>query len=114
MPLRAFRVFGQMAKSKSIATITIEKQTWSVRATALALQRMRQRGVDEYVVSGTVLALGKDRLQELQEAEEEAIIIDDEKNVSVVIGFRGNRIMVVTVIDKSNVWVKKQTSIERI
>ena len=100
--------------SKSIAIIQIEKQTYSVRATAHALQRMRQRDVDEYVVSGTVLALGKDRLQELQEAEEEAIIIDDEKNVSVVIGFRGNRIMVVTVIDKSNVWVKKQTSIERI
>jgi len=102
------------AKGKAIAELKINGKQYSVRATAHAMERMEERGVDEYVVAGNVMALGKDRLTELQEEQAEAIVIDDEKNVAVVIGFKGNRIMVITVIDKAKVFVKKGTVIERL
>ena len=100
--------------SKSIATMTIEGKPYSVRATYHALDRMKKRKVDEYVVSGTILALGKNRLLDLQENDEDAIIIDNDKGISIVISFYNNTIKVVTVIDKSRVWVKSNTTIVNI
>lgn len=100
--------------SKSLAQLSISGETYSIRASDHALQRMAERGVDEYVVAGTVVSLGKARLQELQDEDAEAIIIDEAKDVAVVIGFRGNRVMVITVINKSNVFVKSDTTIERL
>ncbi len=101
-------------KSRSLATLNINGQTYSIRATAHALQRMEQRQIDEYVVSGNILALGKTRLQELQTQEEEAIIIDEKTETSVVIGFKGNCITVITAINKANVFVKTGTTIEKL
>ena len=101
-------------KDKLIAELKINGQQYSIRASAHALQRMEEREVDEYVVAGNILALGKQRLAELQEEQAEAIIIDEEKDVAVIIGYKGNRIMVVTVIGRSNVFVKKGTVIEKL
>lgn len=99
---------------KCLAEIKIESNTYSVRATEHALKRMKQRSIDEYVVVGNVLALGKERLLQLQERDEEAIIIDEQKEVSIVIAFEQNKIIVITVIDKSNVFVKNNTEIVRL
>ena len=101
-------------KSKALATLAIDGQQYSIRATGHALDRMEQRGVDAYAVAGTVMALGPERLTALQAAEEEAIIIDREKEISVVIAFSGNRVQVVTVIDKAATFVKSNTTIENI
>ena len=103
-----------MKTDKMIAQIKINKQDYSIRATMHSLQRMQERKIDEYVVAGNVLALGAERLLKLQLAEEEAIIIDKKTNTSIVIAFVKNTIKVVTVIDKSNVFVKDGTRIERI
>lgn len=101
-------------KDKAIAIIKIENKTYSIRATAHALERMQQRNVNEYVVTGNIIALGPEELKRLQESGEEAIIIDEDKNISIVIGFKSNRIYVITVIDKSNVFVKRGTTVKRI
>jgi hypothetical protein len=100
--------------SKLMAEVKIEGQLYSIRATAHALTRMAERGVEAHAVCGTVLALGPERIHSLQEAHEEAIVIDEVANCAVVVAFAGNRIMVVTVINRSNVWVKSATRVERI
>ena len=103
-----------MKKDKLIAQLKIEKKEYSVRATVHALERMKERNIDEFVVSGNVLALGKAKLQELQKSQEEAIIIDKNTNSAVVIGFKKNTIKVITVINKSNVFVKDNTRVEKL
>lgn len=100
-----------MKKDKLLAQMTIEGMAYSIRATRHALERMAQRNVDEYVVTGNVLALGKDRLLKLQELQEDVIIIDEVKKVSIVMTFVRNTIKIITVIDKSNVFVKNNTEI---
>ncbi len=101
-------------KTESIAIMEIGENKYSIRATAHALSRMAERKIDKFVVAGNVLALGAERIKELQAAQEEAVIIDDAKKISVVIAFKGNKIQVVTVIDKANIFVKKGTTVERI
>ncbi len=107
-------MFEKKYKEKLIAQLKINGISYSIRATAHAMQRMDEREIDEYVVSGNIMALGKDKITELQSNNDEAIIIDELKNVAIVIGFKGNRIYVITVINKSNVYVKDNTVIERI
>ncbi len=103
-----------MKKDKLLAKLEINGQQYSIRATAHALQRMEQRGIDEFVVTGNVMALGKEKLQALQVQQEEAIIIDEVSNSAVVIGFVKNTVKVITVINKSNVFVKSNTRIEKL
>jgi hypothetical protein len=105
---------GHMMKDKLLAQIKINNQQYSIRATVHALQRMAERKVDEYVVTGNVLALGEKRLLALQEEQTDAIVIDKVSNTSTVITFNKNTIKIVTVIDKANVFVKSNTKIERI
>lgn len=103
-----------MGKGKSLAQIKIGRDTYSIRATEHAVERMAQRHVDAYVVTGNVLALGPEKLADLKATSEDAIIIDTRTNTAVVVTVEKQTIKVVTVIDKSNVWVKDGTRIERI
>jgi len=100
-------------KDQVFAELKIDGQTYSIRATAHAMQRMDERQVDEYVVTGNVMALGKDRLKELQEQGDDAVIIDEVRDIAVVFGFNKNKVTIITVINKSNIWVKDGTQIER-
>jgi hypothetical protein len=100
--------------SQALAQIKIEGRRYGLRATAHAIQRMAERGVDAYVVTGNVLALGAERLLDLQRAQEEAIVIDTVTNTAIVIGFKANTIMVITVLNKANVYIKDNTRIERL
>ena len=103
-----------MKNDKLLAQVEIKGQQYSIRATAHAVERMEQRNIDEYVVVGNIMAMGKERIVELQSKNEEAILIDDNTNTSIVFGFNGNKVKVITVIDKSNVFVKKGTVVERL
>ena len=98
-------------KKKCIATIDIGSSTYSVRISNHAQKRMQERNISEYVVAGNILTLGKKRLLQLQKAEEDFIIIDDITKTSIVAGFKRNTITIITVIDKSNIFVKSETQI---
>lgn len=102
------------AKDKCLSQIKINKQSFSIRATVHSIERMNERGISEYVVTGNILALGDEILKDMQEKQEEAIVIDKVTNTAIVIGFKKNTIKVITVINKSNVFVKDNTRIERI
>lgn len=97
--------------AEKIAVIEIDGKYINITASGHALDRMEQYEVDKYVVSGNVLALGPERIAELQQKREEAIVIDEVANISVVIGFSKKTVTIITVIDKANVFVKSNTQI---
>ena len=99
-------------KGRQIATLKVGNQEFSIRATYHSLVRMIERNVDEYVVSGTILSLGNDRLMKYRSNNREVMIINKTKNVSVVFAIVKNRIIVITVLDNSDVYVIDETSIE--
>lgn len=100
-------------ENRELAMIKIDGKYHKIVASHHAMKRMDKREVDRYVVAGNVIALGADRIRELQANDDEAIIIDKKKNVSVVIGFsKGDDITIITVIDKAeNIFVKNDTEI---
>jgi len=98
-------------KDKGLAQVNIEGRRYGIRATYHALERMEERKIEAETVVGNILLLGKEKIKELQELEQEIIIIDEDTNTSLVIGFKQNKIKVITVINKSNVFVKKGTKI---
>lgn len=100
--------------AEKIAVIEIDERYINITASGHALDRMEQYEIDKYVVSGNVLALGPERIAELQQQREEAIIIDEVANISVVIGFSMKTVTIITVINKSNVFVKNNTKICKI
>ena len=103
-----------MKKDRQIAKLRIRNQDYSIRATEHSLLRMEQRGVDEYVVSGTVLSLGHSKLLEYQANDKDIAIIDKVKGIAVIATFKRNTIKIITVIDKEDIWVKDGTTIENI
>lgn len=98
-------------QNRELAVIKIDGKYFDVVASRHAMERMEQRNVDKYVIAGNVLALGPERISELQRNNDEAIIIDEVNHVSVVVGFGKNNITIITVIAKSNVFVKSNTQI---
>ena len=103
-----------MKKGKQIAQLIINKQSYSIRSTEHSELRMKQRNVDVYVVSSTILALGKERLLKYKESKKDIAIIDKENGIAVIAGFHKNTIYIITVIDKDDIWVKNDTSIVNI
>lgn len=100
--------------TNQIASIKINNKSYNVVASRHAEERMIQRNVDKFVVAGAVLALGPARIAEMQKNRDEAIIIDKNNNTSVVVGFNPHVITIITVINKSNVFVKENTQIYNI
>ena len=103
--------YGMKQKKKCIATINIEGNTYSIRVSTHAQKRMQERNISSYVIAGNILSLGKNRLLQLQKSGEDFIIIDDITNTSIVAGFKNNRMFIITVIDKCNIFVKSETQV---
>ena len=103
-----------MRKDKQIAKLKIKNQDYSIRATIHSLIRMEQYKIDEYVVAGTILSLGHDRLLAYRESDRDIAVIDKVKKIAVIATFNRNTIKVITVIDKEDIWVKDGTTIEKI
>ena len=103
-----------MKRARQIAQIKIAEREYQVRATAHAIERMEERGIDEEIVAADILALGKEKIKQMREVNDVAALIDEDNDVTLIVEFAENALKVVTVIDKTNVWVKKGTKVERL
>lgn len=101
-------------KDKFLVELNFGSITYSVRATAHARQRMVERYVEEMVVVGNVISLGEERMNELQETQEEAIIVDEDRDLAIVIGFKNHVIHIITVLDDMNIWNNRGTRMIRL
>lgn len=86
-------------------------EIYSVKTTYHARIRIEERNVNIDTIIQNINALGKETVLRLRENNDEAIIIDKESNTSVVLGFNHKTITIITVIGKSNVFVKSGTEI---
>ena len=100
-----------MSKGKFLSTIKINNNTWSLRATDHALERMSQRNVDAYAATSSVIALGEEVLTELRNTNDEAMILDEDAGFALVVGFKANTAWVITVINKARCYAKTGTRV---
>jgi len=74
--------------------------------------------VDEYVVASNILALGKRVIPHCKNNDDVAII-DEDNNISVIAEFvelsdNEGRVNIITILDKTNIYVKDTTTIEKL
>jgi len=100
-----------MTKDKSLLQFKFENQSYSIRATAHAVERMDERNITEFQVASAIFGLTLETLDELRDSNQDLAIIVEEENYSVVICRSKNTIKVITVIAKSNIWVKDGTKV---
>ena len=89
--------------------LTIDKNKYTIVLTKHADKRMSERNIDPFVVVGNIIVLGKERLSNFHNTE--AMIIDEDRDTSFVIGVNKETITIITVIDKSNIFVKTNTQV---
>ena len=84
---------------------------FQIRATEHSLERYEENGIDKNIVCGDIVALGKKRLYDYADKGEDVAIIDYDNDFTIIITFEKFQIRIKTIINKSNVWVKKGTII---
>ena len=92
-----------------ISSFTIADKTYSIRLTAHAKQRLTDRNIDLYQVTGSILSLGENIIEKYSGSNRDIFIMDKENNFSIVCNITYRTITIVTVIDNSDCWVKNGT-----
>jgi hypothetical protein len=74
--------------------------------------------IDEYVVASNILALGKRVIPHCKNNDDVAII-DEDNNITVIAEFievsdSEGKVNIITILDKTNIYVKDTTTIERL
>ncbi|GAB6139239.1 DUF4258 domain-containing protein [Halanaerobaculum tunisiense] len=91
----------------------LDGRNFRVEGTTHALERMKEREVDEELVAAIVLSLDE-KLLEYNDSGEEVAIIDQEHNLAIIIEVREFKAVIITVINKSNIHIKDGTQMEEI
>ena len=107
---RRFKENLNQSHGKKLMSFSFNGRNFEIRTTDHRNDH-QERKYDMNVVCGDIIALGKERLYNYADQGEDVAIIDEENNLSVIITFEGNQIRIRTVIDKSNIWVRKGTRI---
>lgn len=94
---------------KVISTFTIADKTYSIRLTTHAQQRLQQRNIDLYQVTGSILSLGQKNITEYSGSNRDIFIMDKQNNFSIVCNITHRTITIVTVINNADCWVKSGT-----
>lgn len=110
MEYQKYQNHNKRKKGRSVNTFSINGQSFSIRLTDHAELRLKQRNVDLFQAIGSLLSLGEERILSYKDAGKDIMIIDKEKGFSIVAAIEGNTIMIITVIDKGDVYVKSGTT----
>jgi hypothetical protein len=94
---------------KMINNFTLNGKTYSIRLTNHAEQRLQQRNIDLFQVTGSILSLGQKTITDYSGSNRDIFIIDKEHNFSIVCNITHRTITIVTVIDNADCWVKSGT-----
>ena len=91
-----------MYGSKSIASFKINGNTHSLRVSHHAEKRFKERNIKFENVVNDIFNLEISEFMEMKNQDLDYMLINRKNNYSIVIKFNGNRMIIATVINKSN------------
>lgn len=94
---------------KVINTFTINNVEFKIILSCHAQDRLLERKIDLFQTIGIVLSLGEARINQYNNSGKEVFIMDVEHNFSIVLEIRNNEIHIITVINKSDCYIKQGT-----
>ena len=92
-----------------INTFTLNNNTYSIRLSSHAAQRLQQRNIDLFQATGSILSLGEKTITAYSGSNRDIFIQDKQNNFSVVCNITNRTITIITVIDNADCWVKNGT-----
>ncbi len=98
-------------KQNEITSFIVNNKVWRVIGTEHGLKRLERRRLDKYQIASACLALGM-KLEYYNNSQKQIMITDDGKNLSTLIAVENFTIVIITVLDKSNPYVKENTVVE--
>lgn len=98
-------------KDNEITSFIVNSKIWRVIGTEHGMKRLNKRRLDKYQIASACLALGI-KLEYYNNSREQIMIADAGKNLSVLVAVENYTIVVITVLDKGNPYVKPNTVIE--
>jgi len=101
--------YRRRKNGKVIDQFTLNGKTYSIRLTAHAKQRLQDRNLDLFQVTGSILSLGQKTITDYSGSNRDIFIMDKVNNFSIVCNIENCTIMIVTVIDSADCWVKNGT-----
>ena len=108
---------GSLNRSHGTKLISFQfnGREFEVRTSDHSLERFKERNVDIDAAVGSIVALGKQRLDYFASQGSDVAIIDKQNKISVIITFESEdnytQIRIVTVIPRVNIFVKDGTKI---
>jgi len=106
---KSSNIYRRRKPGKMINSFTIFNKTYSIRLTNHAEQRLQERQIDLFQVTGSILSLGENIIEKYSGSNRDIFIMDKANNFSVVCNIVNYTIMIVTVINNSDCWVKSGT-----
>jgi hypothetical protein len=103
--------YMENVRSNEITAFAIEENVYRIIATDHAIKQMRVRKLDKYHIASACLGLGL-KLDRYNNSGNQIMITDDGKNLSTVVVVENYTIVIITVLSKSNPYVKDNTIIE--
>ena len=104
---------------QTILNYEMDNENWEIKMTVHAYERMKERfeDLDEFEVAGDIIALGRNKLRNHIENKDDIAIIDKDKGLSIIVSFderHKNWIKIITLIDKSDIYIKEGTTLEEL
>ncbi len=96
-------------KGTMLFKCNIDGATYPVRATAHALMRMEDRKVSTSSINKTISQLGPKLIQGLQLINRYVALVNTVDSVTVLMGFDGDSIIIITVINTSKYYPRHNT-----
>ena len=94
---------------KQLKTIEVNEDKFYINSTSHFLEKIKEREISTDLVVKTILDIGKERLADLEKRNIEVMVINQEKELSVIVGMSGNDITIMTAINKKDIIVKEDT-----
>ena len=96
-----------------LATFKVINRNFRIESTTHAYQRMEERDIDKNTVISSIKGLDY-KILLYNNSGEEIAVIDQEHDIAIISEVRYNKIVVITVINRSNIHIKEGTKMEEI
>jgi hypothetical protein len=97
--------------SRQLNTFTINNVTYCIKISEHAELRLSQRKLDLFKIVGAILSLGENKIKNYSNTNKDIFIMDNTNNFSVVCYIKNYTIMIVTVLNKADCYVREGTDV---
>lgn len=101
---------GKRVDKNLMDSFTINNQTFNIILTNHAVKRLQERNIDKFQAIGAIMAIGQNKILEYKDTNKDIMVIDKQNNFSIVATIEGQDIVIITLIDKSDIYVKEGTT----